>query len=379
MSQGIKVAVLTALFPPAYRGGGPIRSAEAMVAAAPVKYRPVVLTGDRDLGSSEPLPVETNRWTDHDGFPVYYVNTRSIGALVRAFRSVRRERPEILHFNSFFDPRLTIVPIMMWRLGFWGRPTLLLAPRGEFGRGAIQRRAVKKRLYMALFRLLRIDRAVTWHSTADHETEDIRREWGADARIVLRENHTLLPREPLAPAVPSGDVVRLTFVGRIVEHKGLAVAIEAASDSGPLILDVYGATEDKQYADHCESLAKSVAENVTVTFKGLVDAGEVRQVLSGYDGLLMPTAGENFGHVIAEALSASCPVVVTPYTPWTETLESAGIIVPDRDPSSWTAAIKRLSAMSPAQRSALRQNAADAYRMWRARESAPHVWDMVAR
>lgn len=43
--------------------------------------------------------------------------------------------------------------------------------------------------------------------------------------------------------------------------------------------------------------------------------------MSEHDLLLMPTLGENFGHVIPEALISGCPVLISDRTPWRE-LES---------------------------------------------------------
>jgi glycosyltransferase involved in cell wall biosynthesis len=324
----IVVAVFTEVFPPSFRGGGPARSSEAMVANAPKNTRPVVITADRDIGDTRPLPVERNSWTSRNGVAVYYATLGSARALRRGFGAVRAERPEILHFNSFFNPRLTILPLIMWRLGYWGRPTILIAPRGEFGSSAAGRRATKKRAYMLVFRLLGIHRRTVWHSTAAHETEDILRFWGRNARVVMRENHVLLPAEPMAPSRDPSEVVRFAYMGRIVEHKGLAVALAAVNASNVrLALDVYGTAEDDEYVAHCEDLARRSGPRATISFHGPVLADSVRTVLSRYDALLMPTAGENFGHVIAEALSASCPVIATSFTPWTVTLSSGGGVV----------------------------------------------------
>jgi glycosyltransferase involved in cell wall biosynthesis len=32
--------------------------------------------------------------------------------------------------------------------------------------------------------------------------------------------------------------------------------------------------------------------------------------------MFMPTAGENFGHIILQSLSAGCPVIISDQTPW---------------------------------------------------------------
>ena len=49
------------------------------------------------------------------------------------------------------------------------------------------------------------------------------------------------------------------------------------------------------------------------------------------DIFLFPTRGENFGHVVAEALSVGCPVLTTPTTIWTDLLTSGGGSVFDGD------------------------------------------------
>lgn len=42
------------------------------------------------------------------------------------------------------------------------------------------------------------------------------------------------------------------------------------------------------------------------------------------DLFFLPTLGENFGHVILEALTARCPVLISDRTPW-RNLKAAGI------------------------------------------------------
>ena len=373
------VAVFTEAFPPSFQGGGPARSAEAMVAMAPRETRPVVLAADQDMGDSWPLPVARNSWSVRNGVAVYYATTRSVRMLFRSFRAVRNEQPAVLHFNSFFNPRLTILPVLLWRVGFWGRPIVLIAPRGEFGRAAFERRQAKKRVYMTVFRLLGIHRSTVWHSTAVHETEDILRFWGSDARVVLRENQVLLPEEPTPPGSSSGDVVRFASVGRIVEHKGLAIVLAAINmSSRPMVLDIFGSPEDKQYVARCEELIAQSNLLAEVRFRGTIAADSVRNVLADYDALLMPTAGENFGHVIAEALSSSCPVITTPFTPWTQTLHSGGgVVVPTREPVDWLLALESYAARSPEERGSARLAAARAYRDWIARPTKAHVWSLV--
>lgn len=370
------VAVFTGLYPPAARGGGPTRSTEALTQTAPSGIEPKVITSDADLGERAKMPVPRNVWSIREGVPVRYTSDRSPFQLLRGFSDLKRSRPSLLYFNSFFSPSFTILPLLLWRFGYWGKPVLLLAPRGQFGKEARSRKSRKKRLYIRMFRILGIQRFVIWHSTAEHETDDIQHEWGSDARIVLRENQTLLPDEPTPPDYAPQELPRFAFVGRLVEHKGLAVALGALRRSSrPLALDIYGPEEDPAYVRKCKELLSELPQNVDVRFMGPLSPWEVRPALISYDALLMPTAGENFGHVIAEALSVSCPVIATSKTPWTETLRAGGgEVVDGRDLQTWTEAIGHFAGLTADARMKARQSAGDAYRRWRARPEKPHVW-----
>lgn len=373
------VAIFTTLYPPAINGGGPIRSTEALVEAAPDGFKTLVLTSDHDIGESIPLNVRPNTWIAQGPAQVRYTTSSGLFPLIRGYSAVKVQHPNLLHFNSFFATKFTVLPLLLARFGYWGKPVILVAPRGEFGEGALRRSTWKKIIYIKLFRILRIDRLVIWHSTAVHETEDIRRIWGQQSKVIFRENHTLLPKEPKKPDKRPGVTARFVFLGRIVEHKGLAVILEALkSMTSEVVLDVYGPEEDVAYGKRCHEIVAGFPNHVVVNFLGQLEPGQVRETLSDYDALLMPTAGENFGHVVAEALSVSCPVVTTPFTPWTQVLSTGGgVIVDNREPRSWHSTVARLAESSMEIRLEMRIEAARAYRHWRSLPERPHIWNLA--
>jgi glycosyltransferase involved in cell wall biosynthesis len=61
-----------------------------------------------------------------------------------------------------------------------------------------------------------------------------------------------------------------------------------------------------------------------VRYEGEIAHERVGQVFAEHDLFLFPTLGENFGHVIAEALLAGCPVLTSDQTPW-RNLETLGV------------------------------------------------------
>ena len=373
------VAVLAPSFPPGFRGGGPARTLDALTRAAPVQYDVRVVTPNRDAGEPVPMDVVSGKWTSRAGVAVFYAPLASIKDLVRMYREIQRLRPDVLYLNSLFNFSFSILPRFLGAIGVWGDARILLAPRGELDPGALRIRGMKKRAFLWLYRELGLWKRVIWHASSTAEARAIRDTWGPAVNIVIRENETLLPARALEPKQHSG-ALRAVFMSRLSVKKGLLLALQAMSDI-PVVMnfDVYGPEEDARYVAECRAQAKRVSSNVHVSFRGPVVADAVREVLSEYDVMLFPTAGENFGHVIAEALSAACPVLTTDTTPWSELLrEGAGEVV-NEDIESWRLAILRFAEMSASERLKKREAAATGYSKWRARSDAPHVFDLLDR
>jgi glycosyltransferase involved in cell wall biosynthesis len=60
----------------------------------------------------------------------------------------------------------------------------------------------------------------------------------------------------------------------------------------------------------------------------------------------MPSAGENFGHTMLEALSAGLPLVISDRTPWKGlAADQAGWDLPLDDPEGFTAVLQQLVDM----------------------------------
>ena len=83
-----------------------------------------------------------------------------------------------------------------------------------------------------------------------------------------------------------------------------------------MYFDVYGTLEDRTYWVLCDGIMKQLPVNIVVNYRGVVRPDDVISTLSQYDAFFLPTLGENFGHVVLEALLAGCPVLLSDRTPW---------------------------------------------------------------
>jgi glycosyltransferase involved in cell wall biosynthesis len=94
--------------------------------------------------------------------------------------------------------------------------------------------------------------------------------------------------------------------------------------SGEVSLEIFGPLEDREYWQECEVLIAGLPSNIEVRYCGEIDHDGVWEVFSAHELLLLPTLGENFGHVILEALASGCPVLISDRTPW-RNLEAEGV------------------------------------------------------
>ncbi|MGW3784343.1 glycosyltransferase [Micromonospora chokoriensis] len=374
-----RVLATSAYFEPGYRAGGPVRSMVCMVDGVPSDVSLTLVTNDRDLGCQTPYPGLSGRWTTRSRSRVFYLNRRSPRHWWRIWRAQRSAGPfDLLYVNSVWQPTFSLLPVLATILGLISAKRILIAPRGEFSPGALGIRSHKKRLFLAFWRRLLGRRDVLWHATNDREAAHIRA-LVPGARIVLRENQTLLPVDPAPPVEHDDDRLRLVFLSRITPMKNLDLVLRALTAvSRPLSLDIHGPVDDPSYWRECQRLCDELPATVTVRYRGPVPPAEVRATFTRYDAFVLPTRGENFGHVIAESLSASCPVVCSAETPWTDVLEGGGgVVLPALSPAELSRVIERMAADGAAERHARRVAAGVAYRAWRARQATHSVVDLV--
>jgi len=347
---GPTVMILVGCYLPGFRGGGPIQSVWNLTEALGSGQQLLVVTADRDAGSDRPYD------GIHDGVfqplgkcSVRYLKPWEKGLSLR--RLLRSTPYDVLYVNSFFSPRFSILPMTLRRFGAIPRTPVVVAPRGEFSPGALGLKAAKKRLWIRISRLLGLYRDAIWHATTDDEADLIKSVIGTGAQVVVLNqlvsdaraegSETEFPRPVKEPGR-----ARVVFLSRISRKKNLryAASLVALVDRGSVVFDVYGPIEDENYWRSCQRMmTESLDQRVSMKYRGELPHSQVEAVLSQYDLFLLPTRGENYGHVIAEALAAGCPVAVSDRTPWGKIEEEgAGWVVPLDDERRWKSVIQEV-------------------------------------
>ncbi|MGJ7461975.1 glycosyltransferase family 4 protein [Halomonas sp. MA07-2] len=335
---------------PGYKSGGPLRSIVNLVEHLrdDVDFR--VITADRDLGDAIPYDnVPSGRWTEVEGVQVYYL-PEGLGALGTLYRLLRDTPCDMLYLNSVFATRSTLVPLVVRRLGAMPRRKVIIAPRGEFSPGALALKSWKKRPFLALARVAGLYSGLTWQASTDFEADDIRRVMGRVATDIHQacDLPSLVVQTVKVRRRNAEDPLRIVFLSRISPKKNLAFALSCLSRVRVQVeFTIYGPVEDAAYWDECEDLMQALPDHVKATYRGAVGPVQVPQVMAEHDLFFLPTLGENYGHVLAEAIASGTPVLVADTTPW-RGLEALGVgrDLPLNDPQAFVEYIEALSRLS---------------------------------
>jgi glycosyltransferase involved in cell wall biosynthesis len=144
----------------------------------------------------------------------------------------------------------------------------------------------------------------------------------------LGTSHSLIPQAGTTSRTRANKAaghLRVVFLSRISPKKNLLGALRMLQDvAGEVSFDIYGPLEDPEYWNVCEKAIDTLPSNILAHYAGEVEHDRVFDVFAEYDLFLFPTLGENYGHVICEAMGAGCPVLISDQTPWRE-LEIAGV------------------------------------------------------
>lgn len=315
------VLVFNKFYLPGYRAGGPIRTLANLVARLGDQFSFHIVALDRDSGDDAPYPGVIERtWTTVGDAQVMYlqremVSIRTLSAIVRSLS------PDLLYLNSFFDPIFTQRLLLSRRLGLIGRMPVVLAPRGEFSKGALGLKAFKKRAFLYGASMVGIYRGVIWQASSSGEREDILASLPILSRKDIFEAMNLAPvceQPSLALEVRSdNEPLKICFLSRISPMKNLDYALSVLGQvASKVIFTIYGPKEVPSYWAECEGLIAELPANVEVHYAGQVLPGDVKTLLSKHHLFFLPTRGENYGHVIHEALSAGLPILISDRTPW---------------------------------------------------------------
>lgn len=315
MSQrpGRRVLIVMDAYLPGRLAGGPVTSVANMIEALRGEIEFVVVTRNADLNGELYPDVPLGTPVAVGAASVIYL----AGADFRArniLKIAASLQADTLYLNSFFSVRtIRLLLQLSSRRGLFR--AVVLAPRGEFSPGALALKAKKKRVYLQLFQRLHLQQVVTtFQASSPLEERDIHRALGPVRVKVAADMPDITAAGPASAAPASA---RLVFIGRISPMKNLLYSLQLLTTlQQPIEFDIYGPLEDQGYWQQCQRVMATLPPQIKVAYRGVLTHEAVTATFACYTAFLLPTQGENYGHVVLEALSGGCPVILSDRTPW---------------------------------------------------------------
>ena len=323
-----RILVFASHYLPGHNAGGPIRSLESIFNCLSEDIDFYLVTSDRDLGDNKPYPgIDPNSWTTVGNVSVFYSDQKYISKR-RLLEIFERVQPQTVYVNSLFSFAFSIrILFFIWHSRYKA-VRVVLAPRGELSKGALDQKRLKKFGFTLVTKFLKLYKNMVWHVSSKYEFLDVEKTYGDFGQIHIASNLVNDEASKLYSPLNEQKIqneINIIFISRISRKKNLDFAIRSLLGlDGKVIFDIYGPHEDLDYVSKCKGIALDLPDNVSVCFKGDIEHENVPDLFKKYDIFYLPTKGENFGQVIWESLSCGCPVLISDQTPWSK-VEADGV------------------------------------------------------
>ena len=320
-----KILIIMGRYLPGYKEGGPVRSTKNLVDQLGNEYDIRVACYDRDSGDKEQYSnIKLFEWNNVGNGLVYYVPEK--GFTTRVILDLAKQ-VDIIYMWGCLNT-YTIKILALKRIGIV-KNKVVVASMGLFSPKAFRIKYLKKKIVVSMMNFLGLFRRVYWSVTSEMEKDELQQQvWAKDEKIYIAEDLPRIVNSEVIKKAKNPAELKVVWISRIAPKKNLSKAIEILEKCKSSIeFTIYGPIFDEEYWKLCKNKLSNLPPNIKWEWKGNLDSEKVVETLKGYHVFLFPTLGENFGHVIQEALSAGCPCIISDQTPWQDLYEkNAGYV-----------------------------------------------------
>ena len=334
-----KILIICNYYLPGYKGGGSLRTIVNTVERFKKKFDFWIITLDNDGDGVQYNSVKINEWNTLDNAKVFYLSKDKV-KISKLRELIIAVSPDSLYLNSVFAT-LSVYVLILRKLSLIPQKNIIMAPEGEVSDSALKLKSTKKKAFLRLAKTIGLHRNLIWKTTSEFEKSEAKRVKGEGGKLFIAPNlpsNTFLEnyKQELKPEKIVGEA-KMVFLSRYMLTKNFNWLMKLLDGvKGSLIIDIYGNLENEDYWQEALKIIEGLPKNVTIKYRGSIPHEEVVETIFKYQFFVLPTLGENFGHVFIEALAAGCPLVVSDRTPWRQLEEKQiGWDISLEEPEEW--------------------------------------------
>lgn len=196
----------------------------------------------------------------------------------------------------------------------------IISPHGMLEPWALNQSYLKKKFALLLYQYSDLKNAKCIHATSVMEANSIRN-MGFKNPIAIIPNGVFVSDNFIFNKSHVRNK-KVLFISRIYPGKGIENLIDAwflipNQIKSDWTLDIVG-NGDCEYVDSLNNRITSKQLNDSIQILGPIYDSRKEQMILDSDVFVLPTFSENFGMVVAEAMSFGLPVITTKGAPWEE-------------------------------------------------------------
>lgn len=193
----------------------------------------------------------------------------------------------------------------------------LITPRGMLEPWSLSQKKWKKKLALLLYQMRDLNKASCIYTTSEMEASNVK-QLGVKSNISVIPNGIDINGYPCR-STRNNIKKQILFLSRIHEKKGIELLINAwktlHAEYPDWSIKIVGNGEDSYIKKLKETISKHQLDECIEIMPPAFGSSKIALYQSS-SLFVLPSYSENFGMVIAEALSCGVPVITTNYTPW---------------------------------------------------------------
>ncbi len=309
-----KVLVFIDWYLPGYRAGGPVSSCVNMVQALSQDIQFKIVTRNTDYCHDDPYSIPANQWVSRQANEeVMYLSEDQL-SFVKINRIIRETNCDVVYINGIYSRFFSIYPLLASRRR---NKRVIIASRGMLATSAIGVKQKKKQLFLGVAKVFGLYRRAEFHATNLSEMEDVLLQIGQQTKVHVASNISkAMVENPTRPTKDKGKL-KMVSIARIAPEKNLIFLLNVLRQiKAQVELSVFGSVYNEVYWRQCQEVIQQLPDNIAVDYGGIIEPWRVEEIIQQHHLLVLPSLGENFGHVVAESFLAGRPVLVSDQTPW---------------------------------------------------------------